>query len=141
MNGILCNVTIPNAISKIIKQQIICCYSDSSRSQEQKNAKGPLYLSEYTDESFVCCFGFNKSLMRVFEPPDYRYMYVRRSIKTKKNMLYADKHEFCITIVMVRQLIFSDLVLIFDAVFKNSPAIIYQYICIVHMLFLFLYTV
>lgn len=46
----------------------------------KKNAKGPLYLSEYTDESFVCCFGFNKSLMRVFEPPDYRY--VRRSIKT-----------------------------------------------------------
>lgn len=103
------------------------------------NAKGPLYLSEYTDESFVCCFGFNKSLMRVFEPPDYRY--VRRSIKTEKFILYADKHEFCITIVMVRQLIFSDLVLIFDAVFKNSHAIIYQYICIVHRLFLFLYTV
>lgn len=36
---------------------------------------------------------------------------------------------------MVRQLIFSDLVLIFDAVFKNSHAIIYQYICIVHRLF------
>lgn len=61
--------------------------------------KGLLYLLEYIDEFFVCCFGFNKSLMRVFELLDYRY--VRCSIKIEKFILYVDKYEFCIMIVMV----------------------------------------
>lgn len=40
----------------------------------RNNVKGSLC----TDAPFVCCFGFNKSLMRAFKPQDDRY--ARRAV-------------------------------------------------------------